>query len=93
MLGNEAHLIALRQYFPKQSPLDTVSQHELDLAISEMNHRPRKSLNYKTPWEVFFEMSGRYFDSFPSVALIILIFREPQKNLQTQLKCNLDQAQ
>jgi IS30 family transposase len=67
---NENHNGLLRQYFPKQSPLDTVSQHELDLAISEMNHRPRKSLNYKTPWEVFFEMSGQYFDSFPSVALM-----------------------
>lgn len=67
---NENHNGLLRQYFPKQSPLDTVSQHELDLVISEMNHRPRKSLNYKTPWEVFFEMSGQYFDSFPSVALM-----------------------
>jgi IS30 family transposase len=67
---NENHNGLLRQYFPKQSPLDTVSQRELDVAISEMNHRPRKSLNYKTPWEVFYEMSGQYFDSFSSVALM-----------------------
>jgi IS30 family transposase len=48
--------MGLRQYFPKQSPLDLVSQHEVNLAISEMNHHPRKSLNYRNPWEVFFEM-------------------------------------
>lgn len=68
---NENHNGLLRQYFPKKTRLDTVTQHEVDFAIHEMNHRPRKSLNYKTPWEVFFEMSGRYFDSFPSVALMI----------------------
>ena len=30
----------------------------------------RKLLNYKTPWEVFNDLTGQYFDSFPSVALI-----------------------
>jgi len=67
---NENHNGLLRQYFPKKTRLDTLTQHEVDFAIHEMNHRPRKSLNYKTPWEVFFEMSGQYFDSFPSVALV-----------------------
>jgi IS30 family transposase len=67
---NENHNGLLRQYFPKQSRLDTVTQQELDKATNEMNHRPRKSLNYRTPWEVFFELSGQYFDSFPSVALM-----------------------
>jgi IS30 family transposase len=67
---NENHNGLLRQYFPKQSPLDAVSQYELDTAITEMNHRPRKSLNYKTPCEIFYEMSGQYFGSFSSVALM-----------------------
>ena len=67
---NENHNGLLRQYFPKKSPLDTVTQPELDVATNEMNHRPRKSLNYRSPLEVFYEMSGQYFDSFSSVALM-----------------------
>ena len=67
---NENHNGLLRQYFPKQSPLDKVTQHEADLAVSALNNRPRKLLNYRTPWEVFNDLTGQYFDSFPSVALI-----------------------
>jgi IS30 family transposase len=43
----------LRQYFPKGMRLDTVSQAEVDAAIEAMNHRPRKCLEFQTPWEVF----------------------------------------
>ena len=67
---NENHNGLLRQYFPKQSPLDKVTQHEADLAVNALNNRPRKLLNYRTPWEVFNELTGQYFDSFPSVALM-----------------------
>lgn len=67
---NENHNGLLRQYFPKKTRLDTVTQQEVDLAINEMNRRPRKTLNYQTPWEVFFKMSGQHFDSFSSVALM-----------------------
>lgn len=67
---NENHNGLLRQYFPKQSPLDKVTQHEADMAVSALNNRPRKSLNYRTPWEVFNKLTNQYFDSFPSVALI-----------------------
>lgn len=67
---NENHNGLLRQYFPKQSALDNVTQAQVNQAIDEMNHRPRKLLDYKTPWEVFFEMSGLYSDSFSGVALM-----------------------
>lgn len=67
---NENHNGLLRQYFPKQSPLDKLTQHEADFAVSALNNRPRKLLNYRTPWEVFNEMSKQYFDSLPSVALM-----------------------
>lgn len=67
---NENHNGLLRQYFPKPSPLDNVTQQELGAATNEMNRRPRKSLNYQTPLEVFFNISGLYFDSFSGVALI-----------------------
>jgi len=43
----------LRQYFPKGRQLDTVSQEEVEAAADAMNHRPRKCLEFQTPWEVF----------------------------------------
>ena len=47
----------LRQYFPKSMPLDSVSEEEVFAAANAMNHRPRKCLGYKTPWEVFTELT------------------------------------
>ena len=44
----------LRQFFPKHVDLKKVSQAELDKAIFLINNRPRKSLGFKTPAEVFF---------------------------------------
>ena len=43
----------LRQYFPKGSPFATITQKDVGRAIRELNHRPRKRLNYLTPYEVF----------------------------------------
>lgn len=45
----------LRQYFPKQLAFAKVKQKEIDLVVSEINHRPRKRLGYLTPYEVFYE--------------------------------------
>jgi IS30 family transposase len=47
----------LRQYFPKSMSLDEVSEEEVFTAVNAMNHRPRKCLEYKTPWEVFTEFT------------------------------------
>ncbi|MDE2196288.1 MAG: IS30 family transposase, partial [Gammaproteobacteria bacterium] len=44
----------IRQYFPKRRNLTTVTQRELDHAMHRLNHRPRKRLGFKTPYEVFF---------------------------------------
>ena len=44
----------IRQYFPKQRDLTTVSKEEVEQAMEKLNHRPRKSLGFKTPYEVFF---------------------------------------
>ena len=49
----------LRQYFPKGMPLGNVMQKEIDRAINEINHRPRKRLNYLTPYEVFYEQCAK----------------------------------
>lgn len=42
----------LRQYFPKGTDLKQVSQSEVDVAVSKLNNRPRKTLGYKTPAEM-----------------------------------------
>ena len=43
----------LRQYFPKGTPFATITQKDVGQAVRELNHRPRKRLNYLTPYEVF----------------------------------------
>ena len=43
----------LRQYFPKGTPFATITQKDVNKAVRELNHRPRKRLNYLTPHEVF----------------------------------------
>jgi IS30 family transposase len=47
----------LRQYFPKKHDLDQVSDKELEHAMLRLNFRPRKSLRFKTPFEVFHNVS------------------------------------
>ena len=44
----------LRQYFPKCSVLSLVTDEQLALVVKKLNNRPRKSLGYQTPHEVFF---------------------------------------
>jgi len=55
---NENHNGLLRQYFPKNEPLSGVTQEDADKVLVALNHRPRKKLAYKTPWEVFCEMAS-----------------------------------
>jgi len=43
----------LRQYFPKGMRFDTVTQEDVDRAVKLINNRPRKRLNYLTPYEAF----------------------------------------
>ena len=44
----------LRQFFPKKTDLTKITQTDLDKAVYLINNRPRKSLGFKTPAEVFF---------------------------------------
>jgi IS30 family transposase len=46
----------IRQYFPKNRDLRTVTKREVEKAMDKLNHRPRKSLGYRTPYEVFFNI-------------------------------------
>lgn len=50
--GNENINGLLRQFFPKGTDFDDVSEEELAHATDLINNRPRKLLGYKTPEEV-----------------------------------------
>ena len=52
----------IRQYFPKGSDLSNVSRKEVDHVMERLNHRPRKKLGFKTPFEVFFKTTTRLTD-------------------------------
>ena len=45
----------IRQYFPKSRNLTTVTNEEIEHAMDKLNHRPRKTLGYRTPHEVLFK--------------------------------------
>lgn len=45
----------LRQFFPKKTSFENVTQNEVDRAERLLNTRPRKRLNYRTPNEVFYQ--------------------------------------
>jgi IS30 family transposase len=44
----------LRQYFPKKSDFQTLSNKKIKHAMTKLNFRPRKCLRFKTPFEVFY---------------------------------------
>ena len=46
----------IRQYFPKNRDLTAVTKAETDYVMNRLNHRPRKTLGFRTPYEVFFNM-------------------------------------
>jgi transposase, IS30 family len=52
----------VRQYFPKGSDFSTITDEAVDKVMERLNHRPRKTLGFTTPHQVFYEL--------PSVALI-----------------------
>jgi len=59
----------LRQYFPKGMELAGVTQEQVQEAVDRINHRPRKVLGYRTPFEVFFGKTVRYTKPPLGVAL------------------------
>ncbi len=44
----------IRQYLPKKTDFTKISKEEITTIQDKLNHRPRKVLNYRTPYEVFF---------------------------------------
>jgi len=45
----------IRRFFPKGTNFNDVSEHMLQSVIDYLNHRPRKCLDFRTPYEVFFK--------------------------------------
>jgi len=45
----------IRQYFPKGQDLTNVTDDEIEHAMNKPNYRPRKSLGFQAPYEVFFD--------------------------------------
>ena len=60
----------LRQYFPKSMELINVTKKQVFDAVHKLNSRPRKCLGYKTPYEVFEELTGIKQDTLIGYALI-----------------------
>jgi len=44
----------LRQYLPRKSDFKTISNKKINQIVSKLNFRPRKTLRFKTPLEVFY---------------------------------------
>ena len=45
----------ISQYLPKSQPFYNVTQKQLNYINDQLNHRPRKTLGFKTPYELFFK--------------------------------------
>ena len=43
----------IRQYFPKGSSFDDTTEEKIKFVMERLNNRPRKSLGFKTPKEIF----------------------------------------
>ncbi|MEK9939892.1 MAG: IS30 family transposase, partial [Methylotenera sp.] len=47
----------IRQYFPKDRDFRTITDEEINTAMRRLNHRPRKSHGFKTPHQLFLELT------------------------------------
>jgi IS30 family transposase len=47
----------IRQYFTKGSSFENITDDEVEAVMNKLNHRPRKTLKFKTPHAVFFAES------------------------------------
>ena len=48
----------LRQFFPKGTNFKIAKSEELQKVVDMLNNRPRKYLDYRTPFEVFYSQSS-----------------------------------
>ncbi len=50
---NEHSNGVIRHYLPKERDFSSLTSKEVTMIQNRLNHRPRKVLGYKTPYEVF----------------------------------------
>lgn len=48
----------IRRYFPKKTDFRIITDDEIQRVEYLLNSRPRKRLGWKTPYQVFYEMTG-----------------------------------
>ena len=48
----------IRRYFPKKTDFRTITDAEIRRVEHLLNSRPRKRLGFKTPYEVFYQLTG-----------------------------------
>ncbi len=51
----------IRRFFPKKTDFQTITDEEIRRVEYLLNPRPRKRFGWKTPYEVFYEMTGVAF--------------------------------
>lgn len=56
----------IRQYFPKQCSLTRATSRRTQHVMHRLNHRPRKCLGYRTPYEVLFHMHTSLIVALPT---------------------------
>jgi IS30 family transposase len=44
----------IRQYFTKGSSFENITDKDVEDVMYKLNHRPRKTLDFKTPYSIFF---------------------------------------
>ena len=60
---NENTIGLVRQYFPKNMPLNQIDPERLVMAQNRLNARPRKSLGFRSPNEVFYKSLSVAFET------------------------------
>ena len=59
----------IREYLPKGIDLSAFSQDDLDAIAYRLNSRPRKILDFQTPYEVYHQIVEQLYPSTQSDAL------------------------
>jgi IS30 family transposase len=57
----------VRQYLPKGTDLSGYSQEQLDAIADEINNRPRKTLGWASPIEVYRAYLGKLANDSPAI--------------------------
>jgi IS30 family transposase len=53
----------IRRFFPKKTDFRTITDEEIRMVERLLNSRPRKRLGWKTPYQVFYELTGVALES------------------------------